>query len=182
MLGSMLGLGSGAAALGMLPPAKGASVEIWAAGATKTAPFIIKNIALFALLPDAGGRVGGRVRSQCVLLRCRDLPLKGRLPALRAGGVEVTRATASIARQGGRGWVSTYREAVGRGQGGTPLGPVRLSNAGFREVRMQQLGYINKLTSPDPRLQSPRDWWKGFQRPGWRRGSREGRLWQLRER
>ena len=98
MLGSRLGLGSGAAALGMLPPAKGASVEIWAAGATKTAPFIIKNIARFALLPDAGGRVGVGVRPWCVLLRCRDWPRQGRLPALRAGGVEVTRATASIAR------------------------------------------------------------------------------------
>ena len=87
---------------------------IWAAGATKTAPFIIKNIARFALLPDAGGRVGGRLRPWLVLLRSRDWPRQGRLPALRAGGVEVTRATASIARQGGRGWVSTYREAVGR--------------------------------------------------------------------
>ena len=40
MLGSRLGLGSGAAALGMLPPSEGASVEIWAAGATKRTPFI----------------------------------------------------------------------------------------------------------------------------------------------
>ena len=61
MLGSRLGLGSGAAALGMLPPAEGACVEIWSAGATKTAPFIIKNIAWLGLLPDAGGRVGGGV-------------------------------------------------------------------------------------------------------------------------
>ena len=87
---------------------------IWAAGATKTVPFIIKNIARFALLPDAGGRVGGRVRRWWGLLRCRDWPRQGRLPTLWAGGVEVARATASIARQGGRGWVSTYREAVGR--------------------------------------------------------------------
>ena len=34
MLGSRLGLGIGAAALGMLPPAEGASVVIWAAGVT----------------------------------------------------------------------------------------------------------------------------------------------------
>ena len=114
MLGSRLGLGSGAAALGMLPPSEGASVVIWTAGATKTASFIIKNIARFALLPDAGGRIGGRVRPWWVLFRCRDWPRQGRLPALRAGGVEVTRATASLACQGGRGWVSFYREAVGR--------------------------------------------------------------------